>query len=390
MARQEGTEEPTPRKLERARKEGMVARSVDLVSFVVLLVASFALPLAVRDASVRIGDFAVAAWSGSVAVTSAGALRLLGAGLDLVAQLVGPVAVVAVAIVAVGNLAQVGLRFVPKRLRPRAETFSPAANLRRIFSAQPGIEVAKAIVKLVATVAVAAAIVASSIDAMAQGASSPLAAADAAAGASLELVRVVAVLGVALGIVDLVRQRRSLRRRLRMTRQEVRDELREHEGDLAVKARRRRLAREYVRRAMLADVAQADVVVVNPTHVAVALRYDPRRDRAPTVVAKGLDHLAMTIRERARAARVPIVEDPPLARVVYVASRVGEPIPASLFLVVARLLAFVYRLPSLARSFDAHHSTRPDDIPVDLAARAWSLLTDEIDPQGDPVAGRER
>lgn len=311
MARQEGTEEPTPRKLERARKEGMVARSVDLVSFVVLLIASFALPLAVRDASVRIGDVAAAAWSGAIPATSAGALRFLGTGLDLVVQLVGPVAVVAVVIVAVGNLAQVGLRFVPKRLRPRAETFSPAANLRRIFSAQPGIEVAKAIVKLVATAAVAAAIVSSSIDAMAQGASSPLAAADAAAGASLELVRVVAVLGVVLGIVDLVRQRRSLRRRLRMTRHEVRDELREHEGDLAVKARRRRLAREFVRRAMLADVAQADVVVVNPTHVAVALRYDPRRDRAPTVVAKGLDHLAMTIRERARAARVPIVEDPP-------------------------------------------------------------------------------
>jgi flagellar biosynthetic protein FlhB len=390
MARNDGTEEPTPRRLERARKEGMVARSHDLVSFALLLAASLALPAMVRGAASRIGAFAIAAFSGGLASGASEDERVLVAGLALVAGVVAPTALAAFAAVILLNVAQVGLRLTPKRLVPSARMLSPAANLRRIFSAQPAVEIVKAIVKLVATVVLAVAVAAGSIDAMAQGAASPLAGAAAAAGASLELVRSVAALGLVLGLVDLVRQRRSLRRRLRMTRQEVRDELREHEGDLAVKARRRRLARDLLRRTMLQEVAHADVVVANPTHVAVALRYDPGRDRAPTVVAKGLDFLASSIRERARAAGVPIVEDPPLARVIYVAARVGEPIPASLFLVVARLLAFVYRLPSLARSFETRHETRPEDLPGDLAARAWSLLADlgELDAQGDPLASR--
>lgn len=378
MPRQEGTEEPTPRKLERARKEGMVARSPDLVGFVVLLVASLVLPAELHTMSAAVGGFATALWAGSLATSAQGALRALTAGLWLVVQLAWPVAVLGVVLALVGNVVQIGLRLLPKRLVPRLATLSPTANLRRIFTGQPAFETVKAIAKLVLAVVIALAVLSRSVVQMAQGAASPLAAADAAGAAALTLVRAVAVLGVALGVVDLVRQRRSLRRRLRMTRQEIRDELREHEGDLAVKARRRRLARELLRRAMLADVANADVVVVNPTHVAVALRYDPRRDRAPVVLAKGLDHLATTIRERARLAGVPIVEDPPLARVVYVATRVGDPIPASLFLVVARLLAFVYRLPSLARSFETRHDTRTEDLPDDLLARAWSLLEVEI------------
>ncbi len=366
----------------------MVARSGDLSAFLVLLSASVALPAWIDAASRRVGELAVALWSAGTTTTADASRAALSGGI-VAAELIGPVVATAFTMVVVVNVAQVGLRFVPRRLAPSLRNVSPAANLRRIVSPQPGLELAKSVVKLVAALALATVVVASSLQALAQAASSPLAAASAAAGAALRFLRAVAALGVALGIVDLVRQRRALRRRLRMTRQELRDELREHEGDATTKARRRRLAREFLRRAMLRDVANADVVVVNPSHVAVALRYDHARDRAPIVVARGRDYLAATIRERARSAGVPIVEDPLLARVIYVATRVGEPIPASLFLVVARLLAFVYRLPSLARSIETRHVTNPEDVPLDLAARAWSLLAEPSSAQGGAQASRE-
>jgi flagellar biosynthetic protein FlhB len=153
-----------------------------------------------------------------------------------------------------------------------------------------------------------------------------------------------ALLLLAWGGFDLLRQRRRYMKDLRMTRQEVREEHRQNEGSPEVKARIRRLRRELLRRRMMAEVPKATAVIVNPTHYAVALRYDQQAMAAPAVVAKGKNYLALRIKEKAIAHRVPVVENPPLARALYQQVEVGQEIPVSLYRAVAEVLAYVYRL----------------------------------------------
>lgn len=153
-----------------------------------------------------------------------------------------------------------------------------------------------------------------------------------------------ALLLLVWGGIDLLRQRRRYQKDLRMTRQEVREEHRQNEGSPEVKMRIRRLRRELLRRRMMAEVPTATAVVVNPTHYAVALRYDQRTMPAPAVVAKGKNYLALRIREKAAEHRVPVVENPPLARALYQQVEVGQEIPVSLYRAVAEVLAYVYRL----------------------------------------------
>ena len=147
-----------------------------------------------------------------------------------------------------------------------------------------------------------------------------------------------------LAVADFVWQQHRYRKRLRMSLREVRDELREREGNPQVRSRRKTLQRELSRQRMIADVAKADVVIANPTHYAVALRYVREEMGAPKVLARGRDHLALRIRAAAREHDVPVVENPPLARLLYGATRVGREVPEHLFEAVAEVLAYVYRL----------------------------------------------
>jgi flagellar biosynthetic protein FlhB len=149
---------------------------------------------------------------------------------------------------------------------------------------------------------------------------------------------------LAIAAADVLYQRWELDRTLRMTREELREEQRETEGDPTVRALRRRRQRELARRRMMAEVRRADVVITNPTHYAVALRYDPARMRAPVVVAKGRSLLAERIKAVAAAAEVVITENPPLARELYRAVPIGRPIPPALYQAVAEVLAFVWRV----------------------------------------------
>jgi flagellar biosynthetic protein FlhB len=365
MAAKEGTEQPTQRRLEKARKEGMVARSADLGGWLLILGFSLAAPSIFSNFERSLVGFGVVSLS-STSTHVSKALSDLGQGLSLVAKLVIPVAaVVALALIAI-NVAQIGLRLTVSKLVPSLSNFSPARNLKRIFSAGPAVEVIKSLIKLVIVLAVAASIGFGSIGELTATSVSPLAVAEATASVALELVRVAAILGLGIALIDYGRSRAQLKRKLMMTRQEVKDEMKEHEGEPMVKARRRRLARELARRRMLLDVARADAVVVNPTHYAVALKYDPRTDPAPIVLAKGVDFLAASIKERAREHGVPVVIDAPLARALHKVVEVGEPIPPVLFLVVARLLAFVYRLSVTSRYFESHHRTVLEELPENL------------------------
>jgi len=164
-----------------------------------------------------------------------------------------------------------------------------------------------------------------------------------------ELVLNVSLVYALIAITDFLYQRRRFRQEMKMTKQEVKDELKQQEGDMQVKQRIRQIARQCLLKLMLLRVKQADVVVTNPTHYAVALEYERGAMNAPRVVAKGVDYLAEQIRRIARESNVPIVEDPPLARALYASCKVDDEIPESLFRAVARVLAYVYRLRTRAR-----------------------------------------
>ncbi len=365
MPKNQGTEQPTARKLEKARKEGMVARSPDLASWSVILAFSFALPAIFHALSAKIVSFGVLAFtSGATSVVTD--LRRLDTGLVTAAELIALAGIPFVVMAVLVNFAQVGLRLVPTKLAPKLNHLSPGRNVKRIFSSGPAVETLKGIVKLLVVILVGYLVITSSIGAMTAGSLSPVEVASVTAGSAMELVRATSVVGLAIALIDFGRSRKQHRKQLLMTHQEVKDESREMEGDSHVKSRRRRVALEFSRRRMMVDVAKADVVVVNPTHYAVALGYDATRDRAPRVLAKGADYLAASIRAQAEKNGVPVVVDPPLARAVHRAAAVGEYIPASLFLVVARLLAFVYQLSLTARYYETHHETDRSELPEEL------------------------
>ncbi|WP_298344689.1 EscU/YscU/HrcU family type III secretion system export apparatus switch protein [Ferrimicrobium sp.] len=374
MPKNEGTEQPTAQKLQKAKKEGTVARSAELATWLVILTFSLAAPLMFHLVEAKIVAFSHLALNGGASITTATALRRLESGLETVGELAIIVATPVAVFVALINIAQVGIRFVPKKITPTFTHFSPKQNLSRIFSTTPAIEAAKSLVKLLIVVVVSTLLLLGGVDALTSASVAPLAVAAQVASMSLELVRLTGVLGLAIALIDYGRSRQQVRKQLLMTRQEVKDEIKQYEGDLQTKGRRRRVARELSRRRMIANVALADVVVANPTHVAVALKYEPATHRAPIVLAKGSEYIAATIRERARVAGVPIVIDPPLARALNIAVPVGESIPGSLFLVVARLLAFVYQLSTTARYYESTHQSNLEEIPEEILERVLTEL----------------
>lgn len=353
------TEKPTPRRRREARKDGQVARSAELAGWLPLFLASSLLPAFLRSATSRMVSLEALGANIISHPDPSGAWRMLDAGLGTAAVIVAPVMGAALLVGLVVNVGQVGLRVSGRALRPRFSRLSPLTGLRRLFSFHGGIwEGGKAVLKLAVISTVAGQSLAHLVAGLAASASPDLGSTAAMVGiAALGLVRNVAVAGLAMGALDYLLARRKWLAGLRMTRQEVRDELRQADGDPNIRARIRQAQRRLSRMRMMAEVSRAHVVAVNPTHYAVALRYDAGVASAPRVVAKGADQVALRIREIALRDGVPVVEDPPLARAVHAACEIDDVIPAHLYLAVARLLAFVYSLPPLARGSAVSHST---------------------------------
>jgi flagellar biosynthetic protein FlhB len=234
--------------------------------------------------------------------------------------------------------------FTTEPLRPQWERISPAQGLRRIFSTRSLVELVKSMAKIGIVVALI-------FWALADAPARLLPLSSVEVSASYQeifrfLLRMAGAAALALALIallDFLFQRYDHEKQLMMTRQEVREEHKETEGDPIVKSYLRSMQREWSRRRMMEGVRKADVVVTNPVHVAVALHYDPARMSAPKVVAKGARLLAKRIREIALEAGVPVVENPPLARALHESCRIGAQVPLPLYRAVADLLAFVYR-----------------------------------------------
>jgi flagellar biosynthetic protein FlhB len=338
------TEQPTAKRRRDARRDGNLARSPEVVAWAQMLAAGVLLPICLN---LSVSSLRRVMLQVGVLVSrpdADAALRLMGAGLTAGLLAIAPLALVMVAIGLIGNFAQTGFAISGKALRPKFDRISPAKGLKRLVSPHSAWEAAKAAVKLAVLTAVAWPGVAHLGAALATGGRVPSGEVlSTVAAATMALIRSTALAGLALAAVDYGFQRRRVRKGMMMTRQEVKEEYRQSEGDPMTRSRIRQRQVEMSRNRMMAAVAVSSVVVVNPTHIAVALEYRPELG-APRVVAKGQGFIAARIREEAEKHNVPIVRDVPLARTLHSACKLGQAIPADLYEAVARLLAFVFSL----------------------------------------------
>lgn len=340
------------RKLQKAREEGQVPRSREAAHAAALLAACLTLALYGPAFAERCLMLVRGALRFDRALTREPQRALDAAGTLAADALIAalPVLVAPLAAALLATLAIGGLVFTFKPVSPDLTRLDPMKGLGRIFSRDALVDLAKLALIALAVGAVGAMVVSGGLHRYAAYAGMPLHAALAAAGGDLRS-GLLAVFGVVLvaAIADAPLQIFRHRKQLMMTPEEMKQEFKESEGDPHVKAKRRQLQREMSRHRMLAAVAQANVVITNPTHYAVALRYDEGAMGAPRVVAKGADLIAARIRELAAEAGVPLLEAPPLARALYKHVEIDQEIPAALYAAVAQVLAWVYQLEQFTR-----------------------------------------
>lgn len=350
---EERTERATPKRLDEARKEGQVPRSQELTTSVVLLAAGAALLLV----GGRVGQSLASAMRQGLDLTRAQALDesqlvpALSAALYEVGLTCLPVFGIVVLAVLAAPLVIGGWNLSGKPLVPNFQRLDPLAGIGRMFSVRGLVEFAKAFAKFALVAAVAAWLLwRSADDLMALGAE-PV---ETAIGHATRLVGTTALalasVLLLIAAIDVPYQLWRHANELKMSREQVRQEHKESDGSPEVKGRIRQAQQALAHGRMLQDVPTADVIVTNPTHYAVALRYDDQRARAPIVVAKGMDLIAARIREIADEHGVTIVEAPPLARALHRSVDIGGEIPAALFAAVAQVLTYVYQLRAARRA----------------------------------------
>jgi flagellar biosynthetic protein FlhB len=360
----EKTEKPTPKKIREARQEGQVARSQDLGAWATVLAATYMLQFTLSAGGPRMQTLFRDIAALIPAPTEAGALAILVEGAKTAAVLAGPFAVVLALAAFAASASQGGIHAATKSLKPKFSRLSPLQGFKRIMGPQAAWEAVKAVTKT----SVAGYLVYRSLTTLAPllaGAGSmPLAATlGVVGGTAMALMRDVALAGLLMGLADYAYQRRRLVKQLRMTKHEVKQEYKQAEGDPQLKGAIRSRQMAMSRNRMMSAVADADVVLVNPTHVAVAVRYQADRG-APRVVAKGAGLVAARIREEADRHRIPMVQDVPLARALHAACDLGQEIPAELFTAVAQVLAFVLALRARGSAAGTHR------VPTLASARA--------------------
>jgi flagellar biosynthetic protein FlhB len=344
---QERTEAPTPRWREEARKQGQIAVSADLNAGVMLLVAAIVLAVGARAIGGGLLDgvrFDLARPYTFDLDTRAVQGVFAGVFLRTV-QTVGVLLVTLFLAAVLVGLIQSGFAFYPDVLSVRWDRLDPSRGAQRIFSLGAGVRAITALLKVAVMTALAYVVLRVRLGEIARAGDGTIAA-DVALGWAIvsRLFIGIAVALVAIGVFDYVIQRLRLERQLRMTRQEAKEELEQEEGDPQIKARIRRLQREAAQRRMFQEVPKATVVITNPTHLAIALRYDRGTMSAPKVVAMGAGYVAERIIDTARRHGVVVVENRPLTQALYRVATIDHEIPAALYQAVAETLAFVYRL----------------------------------------------
>jgi flagellar biosynthetic protein FlhB len=352
----EKTEQPTQQRLKKAKREGQIGRSQDIGAWFGMLAASIMLPRTMGSAIDHARDLMTKVPEVIEHPEPALALHLLReAGLGA-AWAVLPLAatLMAVGIAAAG--AQGGIRVATKLFIPKFSRLNPLPGIKKMFGPQALWEATKALVKTSVLAAVLYTTTKDVIPTLMSAGQLPFTALlSTVSDAAVKLVRAASVAGIVMAAADYFVVRRRTNKQLRMTKDEVKQENKNTEGDPLIKAQIRSRQMAMARNRQMADVPTADVVLVNPTHVAVALRYEPSKG-APRVVAKGNGPVATKIREIAAEHRVPMVQDVPLARALHGGCDVGAEIPAEFYAAVAKVLAFVMSLKAKGSAAGLHRN----------------------------------
>lgn len=367
---QDKTEEPTEKRRREAREKGQLPRSRELNTLAVLMAGAGALlvygaGLAGHLMAIMRGSFEL---SRERAMNSDSMLQLVGAAVRSAGEGLWPILVVLLLASLIGPIALGGWLFSSEALAPKFSRMNPLEGFKRMFSSKSVLELFKALVKFVVVLTVAVLVLRSDERALLALLHQPM---------EVAFVQSVKVVGwsafwmasslLLIAAVDVPYQLWDNRQKMLMTKQEVRDEYKDSEGKPEVKAKVRRLQREMAQRRMMQAVPEADVVITNPTHFAVALKYDPQAGGAPKLLAKGNDFLALKIREVAQEHKVTVLESPALARAVYYSTELDREIPAGLYLAVAQVLAYVYQLKQYRAGKGKRPGPMPDvPIPPDL------------------------
>ena len=341
------TEDPTPKKLAKAREKGQIAVSQEVKSWAVLLAGATAIVFmsSFMANEVRSFGFAFIEKAHMLPVEGSAMQDLLIETAFKTAVAVSPLILILVVFALAGNILQSGLLFAPEKIKPDISKISPMKGIKRMFSMKSMVEFGKGILKLIIVAAVSVSLTIPLLGDI-----------ELLPGASMAdildrvyqvaIIISVATVGVMTAIagLDFMYQKYQFTKEMRMTKQEVKDEHKQSEGDPQVKGRIRALRQQRARERMMANVPNADVVITNPTHYAIALEYKPEEMTAPKLVAKGVDAVAFRIREVAEEHDVPIVENPPLARALYASVELDEQIPPEHFVAVAEVIGYVMRL----------------------------------------------
>ena len=342
---QEKTEEATGKKIEDARKEGNVPKSQDAAAVVTLIVAFIVVLFTIGYVSERIAN--LYRYYQSYIGTPFDPKTLHAIAIKTIIEIVLMLLPIVISVMIagiVGNLMQFGFIFTTKPITPNLNKINPIKGLANLFSLRKLVEAVKIVLKVSIVFGIALVFLLGFMKELPRVELFGLGAQLAWFKEKAIIIGAVVIIAfIIIGVIDIFITRFQYFKSLRMSKQEVRDEFKQMEGDPQIRARIRRLQMETSRRRMVQDVAAADVVITNPTHYAVALRYDVQKDGVPRVMAKGVDFLALQIKEVAYANQVAVYEHPSLARELYAKCDVGQLIPRELFAAVAEVLRFVYR-----------------------------------------------
>lgn len=343
------TEDPTERRRQDAREKGNIARSVDLNSasmmmMVAIIIYFFALPTSKYLMQMMRNQLSAGA---IVQRDSNDYINLLVGLLGELMTNILPLLLMMMGTAVLVNLVQVGFLLSPSAIQPKFSKLSPMQGLKRIFSISSLAKLGISLGKLALLVSIASYALWLAIPKFGNLALFGLESTDVIQSVTYETASLAFQLALALiilGLLDYAFQKWKHEQDLKMTKEEVREEMKQMEGDPHIRQRRREVHRQLATAREINSVSDADVVITNPTHVAVALKYDPEVHPAPVVLAKGMGEIALRIREVAAEHQVPIIERPPLARSLYKTVKTGQPIPPDMYEVFVEIMAYVYRL----------------------------------------------
>lgn len=383
----EKTEKPTPKRRKENRKEGQVPRTQELGGWASMLAVGMAFPMLLGHELTAIQEIMRTSFTVGDHVDAGMALRLLG---DASKHVFISLVVLGSGIMLIGvaaALAQGGFFLATKSVKPKWSKLDPIKGAKRIFGPQALWEGGKMLIKS-ACVALIAYLGIRSLMPLIGGLVPIPTVIDMVAAKSLGLIRNIGLVGLGMAAADYAIQRRRIGKQTRMSKDEIKQEHKQTEGDPMVKSAIRSRQLAAARNRMMADVPTADVVLVNPTHVAIALKYDAAKG-APRVVARGAGAIAARIRTIASEEDVPLVRDVPLARALYTSTKVGQEIPAELFAAVAQVLAFVISRRSRGQVGGQHHTPRPEgELPAVLPAGRRRTNAPRPNPSARPAFGR--